>query len=45
MTEDNELAPLARLRAADPAAGVEPSAGFVDDVIARSAAASDGGPR
>lgn len=38
MTEDNELDPLARLRAADPAAGVEPSTDFVDRVVARAAA-------
>ncbi|MET0725456.1 MAG: hypothetical protein ABWY36_03840 [Leifsonia sp.] len=36
MNDDNELDPVARLRAADPAAAVEPRAGFVDDVIART---------
>ena len=29
---DPELDPVQRLRAADPAAGVEPSAGFADEV-------------
>lgn len=38
MNDDNELDPLARLRAADPAAGVEPRAGFADDVVARAMA-------
>ncbi|WP_156891514.1 hypothetical protein [Agromyces subbeticus] len=33
MNDDNELDPVARLRAADPAAGVEPRAGFADEVI------------
>jgi hypothetical protein len=33
MNDDNERDPLARLRAADPAAGVEPRPGFADDVI------------
>lgn len=36
MTDDNELDPLARLRAADPAAGVEARAGFAADVVARA---------
>lgn len=36
MDEDNELDPVARLRAADPAAGVEPRAGFADAVIAQA---------
>lgn len=38
MNDDNELDPVARLRAADPAAGVEPRPGFVEDVIAQSTA-------
>lgn len=38
MNDDNELDPLARLRAADPASGVEPRAGFADDVVARAMA-------
>ncbi|WP_157373095.1 hypothetical protein [Agromyces sp. Root81] len=38
MNDDNELDPVARLRAADPAAGVEPRAGFADDVIAQATA-------
>ncbi|UAJ79855.1 hypothetical protein IT072_01890 [Leifsonia sp. ZF2019] len=42
MTDDNELDPLARLRATDPAAGVEPSAGFVEDAIARANADAGG---
>ncbi|WP_448810620.1 hypothetical protein [Agromyces bauzanensis] len=33
-----ELDPVQRLRAADPAAGVEPRAGFADEVVARAAA-------
>lgn len=36
MNDDNELDPIARLRATDPAAGVEPRAGFADDVVART---------
>ena len=36
MHDDNELDPVERLRAADPAAGVEPRAGFVDEVVARA---------
>ncbi|ANJ26533.1 hypothetical protein [Agromyces aureus] len=39
--DGHELDPEARLRAADPAAGVEPRAGFVDGVVA--AAAADAG--
>ena len=39
MNDDNELDPVARLRAADPAAGVEPRAGFADEVVARAATA------
>ncbi|TFC19602.1 hypothetical protein E3O19_02980 [Cryobacterium algoritolerans] len=38
MNDDNELDPLARLRAADPAAGVELRPGFADDVVADSLA-------
>jgi hypothetical protein len=38
MNDDNELDPVARLRAADPAAGVDPRPGFADDVIAQSTA-------
>ncbi|KQP01597.1 hypothetical protein [Leifsonia sp. Leaf264] len=33
MNDDNELDPVARLRAADPASEVEPRAGFIDDVV------------
>ncbi len=33
INDDNELDPLARLRAADPAADVEPRAGFADAVV------------
>lgn len=40
MHDDNELDPVARLRAADPAASVEPRAGFADEVVARATAAS-----
>lgn len=36
MHDDHELDPVARLRAADPAAGVEPREGFAADVIARA---------
>jgi hypothetical protein len=38
MHDDNELDPVERLRAADPAAGVEPRAGFVDEVLAMATA-------
>lgn len=38
MNDDNELDPVARLRAADPAAGIEPRAGFADDVISTATA-------
>ncbi|GAA1764041.1 hypothetical protein [Agromyces humatus] len=38
MNDDNELDPVARLRAADPAADVEPRAGFSDEVVARATA-------
>lgn len=38
MNDDNELDPVARLRAADPAADVEARAGFADDVVARTLA-------
>ncbi|WP_139417697.1 hypothetical protein [Agromyces laixinhei] len=40
MNDDNELDPVARLRAADPAAGVEPRAEFGDDVIAQATGVS-----
>lgn len=40
---DDELDPVERLRAADPAAGVEPRAGFADEVVARAAAEASGG--
>ncbi|MET1017048.1 MAG: hypothetical protein ABWX76_09525 [Leifsonia flava] len=36
MNDDNELDPVARLRAADPAGNVEPRAGFADEVVARA---------
>lgn len=39
---DDELDPVERLRAADPAASVEPSAGFADGVVARAAADAAG---
>lgn len=35
---DDRLDPLERLRAADPAAGLEPRTGFTDEVVARAAA-------
>ncbi len=35
MNDHHELDPIARLRAADPAADVEPRAGFADDVVGR----------
>ena len=38
MNDDNELDPVERLRAADPAAEVEPTAGFADEVVARATA-------
>ncbi|MFB9310632.1 hypothetical protein BJY17_003549 [Agromyces hippuratus] len=38
MNDDNDLDPVARLRAADPAADVEPRPGFAEDVIAQTAA-------
>ena len=41
---ENELDPVQRLRAADPAAGVEPSAGFADEVVARAAAETTAEP-
>ncbi|WP_159605977.1 hypothetical protein, partial [Agromyces humi] len=40
MHDDNELDPVERLRAADPAASVEPRAGFADEVVARATAPS-----
>ena len=39
---DDELDPVERLRAADPAAGVEPRAGFADEVVAQAAADATG---
>lgn len=36
MDHDNELDPVARLRAADPAADIEAGAAFADDVVART---------
>ena len=36
MNDDNELDPVARLRAADPAVDVEPRDGFADEVVARA---------
>jgi hypothetical protein len=39
---DDELDPVERLRAADPAASLEPSAGFADEVVARAAADAAG---
>ena len=36
MTNDNELDPVARLRAADPAGEVVPRAGFADELLART---------
>jgi hypothetical protein len=41
MNDEPELDPVQRLRAADPAAGLEPGDGFVDRVLARTADASD----
>ncbi len=38
VNHDNELDPVARLRAADPAADVEARAGFADDVVSRTLA-------
>ncbi|MFB6611895.1 hypothetical protein ACFCVO_16320 [Agromyces sp. NPDC056379] len=43
MNDDNDLDPVARLRAADPAAGVEPRQGFADDVIAQTTAEATAG--
>lgn len=40
MNDDEQRDPLDRLRAADPAAGLEPRDGFADDVVARAAAAT-----
>lgn len=39
---DDELDPVERLRAADPAAEVEPRAGFADEVVAQAAAEATG---
>ena len=44
MNDDNELDPVARLRAADPAVGVEPHPGFADEVIARATSDSTADP-
>lgn len=38
MNDDNDLDPVTRLSAADPAADVEPRASFADDVIAQATA-------
>ncbi len=38
MNDDNELDPVVRLRAADPAVDVEPREGFADEVVARATA-------
>ncbi|KQM83033.1 hypothetical protein [Agromyces sp. Leaf222] len=43
MNDDHELDPEARLRAADPAAGVQPRAGFVDEVVAAATDADAAG--
>lgn len=45
MNDDEQRDPIERLRAADPAAGLEPRAGFTDEVVARAAAdtSPDGG--
>ncbi|MGW9631036.1 hypothetical protein ACWGST_10060 [Agromyces sp. NPDC055520] len=40
MNDDNDRDPIARLRAADPAAGVEARAGFTDDVLAQTTASN-----
>ncbi|MBM7505355.1 hypothetical protein ACFPER_17855 [Agromyces aurantiacus] len=45
MTEDDQRDPMQRLRAADPAAGVEPRDGFADEVVARAAGDSAGRSR
>jgi hypothetical protein len=48
MNDDHEHEPeldaVQRLRAADPAAGLEPSAGFADEVVARAAAGTTAEP-
>ncbi|MEI5583210.1 MULTISPECIES: hypothetical protein [unclassified Agromyces] len=47
MNDDDQRDPMARLRAADPAAGVEARAGFADEVVARvtgESPAVDGAP-
>lgn len=36
MNDDDQRDPMQRLRAADPAAGVEPREGFADEVVARA---------
>ena len=45
MNHDNESDPVARLRAADPAADVEAPAGFAGDVVARTMAEPPAHPR
>ena len=45
MNHDDELDPVARLRAADPAADVEAPAGFAGDVVARTLAEPPAHPR
>jgi hypothetical protein len=44
MNDDKELDPVARLRAADPAAEVEPRDRFADEVVARATAEPTAGP-
>ncbi|MGR0219633.1 hypothetical protein [Agromyces sp. ZXT2-6] len=46
MNDDEQRDPLERLRAADPAAGVEPRDGFADEVVARATddSATDAAP-
>ncbi|MFC5860066.1 hypothetical protein [Agromyces flavus] len=43
MNDDDRRDPLERLRAADPAAGLEPRDGFADDVVARATADAPAG--
>src|SRR5918994_7105250 len=40
---EHELDPVQRLRGADPAAGVEPRAGFADEVVAKATAVTTAG--
>ena len=44
MNDDHELDPVQRLRAADPAAEVEPRVGFADEVVAQAAAETTAEP-